>query len=89
MSKWLTFEDDLFIIVVPETDIKPHGFPVAGNAELASTDCPCRPKIVAGKNETVFRKPMLIHHSFEDMVRVDDAIENPRLLKRGSNRQWN
>ena len=58
MSNWLTIENGEWIIVVPESDILPHGFPEGGHtAELAGASCPCEPKVN-------WHKRMIVHNSF-------------------------
>lgn len=59
-GKWITFEEGIFIHVMPETDKLPHSLDLSGDKrELATVDCPCKPKIEAGE------QPMIIHNSFE------------------------
>lgn len=68
-SRWLRLDaDDGWQIVVPEEDTKPHGFPEEGKAELAGLECPCSPQIDLATK-------IIIHNSFEDMERVDKAVE--------------
>ena len=63
-GNWLTLEseDDIFMHVIPETDIRPHSVESEGNERvLATANCPCNPKILAEG------KPIIVHNSFEDI----------------------
>jgi hypothetical protein len=72
-SKWVVLEDDDCVHVLPETDIKPHGFPntEGTKADLSDTDCPCKPNI-----DFSGTKPIVVHKSFEDTERVNKAIQS-------------
>ncbi len=69
MSKWIVLEDDGWRIVLPETDIKPHGFPQKDTyrAELAGQECPCKPKVY-------WENKMIVHNSFEDEEKIDKSL---------------
>ncbi len=75
-QKWLRLDgDDGWQIVVPATDIKPHGNIKDVNeelkrmkVELAGQDCPCKPKID-------WESKMIVHNSFQDQERVDAAMK--------------
>lgn len=75
-SKWLRIDaDDMWQIIVPETDIEPHTTASKqeakqGNAILAGEDCPCHPQIDFGHR-------LIIHNSFEDEKRIKDSMQNP------------
>ena len=62
---WEVLEDETCLIVIPKTDIRAHGFVVEGEeeAELASYDCPCKPRILSEGGT-----PIIVHNSFQDMV---------------------
>ena len=67
-QKWLVLEDDGWQIVIPDSDILPHGFPQGKKkTELAGHDCPCKPKIN-------WNDRMIIHNSFQDSQRIKDSI---------------
>lgn len=71
-QKWVNLKtDDGWVIVIPDADIKPHGFPKEGehSAELAGFDCPCKPKVD-------WLKKMIIHNSF-----LHDKIINESITK--------
>lgn len=71
-SEWLVLEDDSCIHVIPETDIKPHGFSEDGkSAEVSDMDCPCKPRVDFGG-----RKPMIVHNSFktEEFQRIQSDL---------------
>lgn len=68
-QKWLLLkEDNGWQIVMPDPDIKPHGFPKNGKAELAGLECPCKPKIN-------YLDKMIVHNSFEQLEKINEAIE--------------
>lgn len=72
-QKWLRIDgDDGWQIIVPETDIKPHGFPGEDKeAELAWFECPCNPEVDReGK--------IIAHKSFQDTEIIDEHLK--RLL---------
>lgn len=73
-QKWLRLDgDDGWQIVIPDTDIKPHSTEVpdkTNELELAWFDCPCKPKIA-------WEEKIIVHNSFEDMNRVEEAISAP------------
>lgn len=77
-SKWITLEDDTCVIVMPETDIKPHGFRKGDekSVELAGMNCPCNPRMITGTALGPYKKPMIVHNSFEDSKAIDEAIKN-------------
>lgn len=77
--KWLRLEnnDEEYIHIVPESDIRPHGWP-KGKTKiiLADIDCPCRPKIEYTNKEGIeYVKPLIIHNSFEQEKYLDDIIK--------------
>lgn len=77
---WITIEDDDCIVVMPETDSKPHGVPKRKNqrkVDLAWMDCPCKPRLSTGTREGAFEKPMIIHNSFEEDAIIDQAMNEP------------
>lgn len=67
--KWLILEDEDCIHVVPESDIKPHGFPKGNSAELADADCPCKPELDFSRD-----KPMVTHNSFRDAEKIKNSL---------------
>ena len=73
-QEWLTIElGDGWKAIVPELDIEPHGFMTIsekGDIELAGMDCVCKPKI----NST---SQLVIHNSFRDKKRIDEAMSAP------------
>lgn len=75
-QKWLILNEDDFIIVLPDSDTKPHGFPKKGEkkVELAWTDCPCQPKL-SYQGE----KPMIVHNSFEQMDKIEKSMSTLNL----------
>lgn len=75
--------EDGWQIVIPESDILPHAditpeqadkLKAVGNAELevAGMTCPCKPKVDVGSR-------IIIHNSFEDQVRINDAMDVPQI----------
>lgn len=72
-QKWLRLDgDNGWQIIVPDTDIKPHGFPKGKNkVELAGKFCPCEPKIYE-------KDKIIIHNSFQDKERIEEAMNNPK-----------
>lgn len=76
-GKWLVLEDDDCVHVVPETDVRPHGYPKKGNAKLSNIDCPCKPRIDFS-NE----KPRVVHNLFEDMVRIEQSMTGEKICLR-------
>ncbi len=73
-SKWNTIEDENFVIVVPQTDIKPHGTKITDTEYELTNECECNPKIIAGEKGEVYAKPIVLHNSFEDMERVEKSL---------------
>lgn len=76
--KWLTFDDDTCVIVMPDTDIRPHGIPKRRgqkNVELAYMNCPCKPKMSTGDSEGPYDRPMIVHNSFEEMDAIEKSLE--------------
>lgn len=71
--KWLRIDgENGWQIIVPESDIKPHGFPQGKNkTELAWLDCPCSPKIN-------YLNKIIVHNSFEEKQKIEEAIFNPK-----------
>jgi hypothetical protein len=67
---WLVIEEEDGIRhVLPETDILPHSTETEGESrELASSDCPCKPKTVY--NDTL----VVIHNSFQDKRFLDETL---------------
>jgi hypothetical protein len=64
---WLNFEIDGYVVVIPESDILPHGHREGEeiDVEIAWMDCPCKPKLAVGDAEGPYAKPMIVHNSFE------------------------
>jgi hypothetical protein len=75
-SKWLVLDDSDADVVVPASDIKPHGHWNGTDTELdlAGADCPCKPQIITGDARGMYTKPTIIHNSFEDAEFVDHAM---------------
>ena len=74
-AKWAVFYEDSYVLIVPESDIKPHGFPNGKKkAVLAGIDCPCKPKINMSCD-----KPIIIHNSFEEKLKIEESMKE--LLK--------
>lgn len=71
--KWVVLEDKDSVHVLPEEDIKPHGFPdkEGTRADLANIDCPCKPKL-----DFSGRKPVVVHNSFEQDKILDEIISD-------------
>lgn len=69
-QKWLRLDmENGWQVVVPEKDIRPHGFPKDGKeTELADFNCPCKPQIHKDK--------IIIHNSFEDMERIEKSMKS-------------
>ncbi len=77
--KWVRLEnpDEYYQHVVPESDIKPHGWPVKGSKEvvLADIDCPCKPRIEYKNSKGLeYVKPIIVHNSFEQEKYLDELI---------------
>lgn len=70
-QKWLIFDEESCVIIVPNFDSKPHGQTkdTDGKLLLAGFDCPCKPKM-SWNGE----KPMIIHNSFFDKERIDKSM---------------
>lgn len=68
-AKWLRLDDDNgWQIVIPEADIKPHGFPEGKKkAELEYSNCPCKPKVD-------WNNRIIIHNSFEEQEKINQAM---------------
>ena len=75
-NNWLTIDDEDCVIVMPQSDSEPHGFPQKGEikTELAGLDCPCKPKISFGNGEGLYEKPMIVHNSFRDKKVFEQLI---------------
>lgn len=72
MSKWLKIDDDGWQVVIPETDILPHGIPTPESplkVELGGAACPCKPKID-------WQSRIIVHNSFEDQKKIDDSLKS-------------
>lgn len=68
--KWLVIEDESgWTVVIPDFDIKPHGFPQNGKdgVELAGFDCPCGVKVD-------WENKIIIHESFTYRKRIEDSM---------------
>jgi hypothetical protein len=75
--KWLTCEEDMFVHVIPEEDIKPHGIKLTDTEYELSYICACSPKIESVTRKGVeLRKPIVIHNSFEQDKFLDEIISN-------------
>ena len=61
-------------VIIPESDILPHGLPKEGEKEtsLAWLDCPCKPKVNVGDK-------IIIHNSFTEKKFLNEVLihENP------------
>lgn len=70
-QKWLRLDmKGGWQIIVPEIDIEPHGFPEkTEDTELAGLNCPCKPEVTVGGK-------MIIHNSFLDIKRIDEAMKS-------------
>lgn len=73
-QKWLRLDgDDGWQIIIPETDIQAHSIETNPyKRTLAFEDCPCKPKIDVGDK-------IIVHNSFEDMERINKAMESLNL----------
>ncbi len=70
LQKWLVLDDDDCIHVVPDFDIKPHGYPkIKKKTRLADLDCPCKPEIYFKQEKTI-----IIHKSFQQQERIDKSM---------------
>lgn len=69
-QKWLRLDhENGWQSVVPDFDIKPHGFPQGKKkAELEAENCPCKPKIN-------FKSQIIIHNSFQDIERIEKSLK--------------
>jgi len=67
-GKWIVFQDDTYIHVLPETDIEPHSTDTSKNdkKELADIYCPCLPKI-----DWTGKTMRITHNSFQDKEYLD------------------
>ena len=67
----MLLEDDEAWHILPDFDIKCHGF-LEGNktqATLADTNCPCKPKL-----SFINEKPLVTHNSFIDMEAIEKSM---------------
>lgn len=70
-QKWLTLQDEGWVVVIPDTDTQPHSTDrKKKERELAGIDCPCKPKIDVGAQ-------MIVHNSFQDLERLENAMNKP------------
>lgn len=69
-QKWLRLDhENGWQSVVPDIDIKPHGFPKEKETvEMEAENCPCKPKIDLGNR-------IIVHNSFEDMERIEKSLK--------------
>lgn len=68
-GNWVVLESDGWRIVMPQIDTKPHSTQIEGvELELAWSKCPCEPKVD-------FSAQMIVHNSFEDTEKIDEAIK--------------
>lgn len=70
-KNWLRLDDENgWQVIIPEIDIKPHGFPKPGvtKAEMAGSDCPCKPNVD-------WIHQIIIHNSFEEQKKIDDSMD--------------
>ena len=75
--QWSVCEEDLFVHVLPAEDIAPHGVRITDTVYELSHICNCGPKIEsANRNGEVFKKPVVIHNSFEQNKYLDDIIKH-------------
>lgn len=73
--KWAVCEEGLFVHVLPETDIKPHGVKINDRKYELSHACACNPKIeVTDRRGREYKKPMVVHNSFEQTKFLDEII---------------
>lgn len=70
--KWITIEDENFIHTFPETDCLPHGTPINGNEYELSSVCKCKPQVLMGDSERLFKKPLIHHNCFihQEIVKI-------------------
>lgn len=76
-GRWLLIDDGMFLVVLPNNDIKPHGHYKEGDTdvEVAGADCPCKPKVISGGNGMAYDKPIIVHNCFEDEKKIEDALQ--------------
>lgn len=76
-QKWRVLEDDVFCHVLPDPDIKPHGFPGEDNKyTVAGSDCPCNPEVqFCDTDGVLFTKPLIGHKSFYDEERIAESMK--------------
>ena len=67
-QRWLIFEDNGWQIIIPDFDIKPHGFPNGtDDVEVENLNCPCGLRID-------WLNRAIIHNSFEEKEKVEQAM---------------
>ena len=69
-GKWLVLDEENGTHhVIPETDTRPHSTQTEGEErELASSDCPCKPKVQFEDGFTI------VHNSFQDAEYLDSIL---------------
>ena len=68
-QKWQIIEQDNFVIIVPDADIRPHGTRISDTRYELAFNCACSPKVVAGAKGKIFARPIVLHNSFQDIER--------------------
>lgn len=61
-QKWASLELPDCFVVVPATDLRPHSFD--------GFSCECHPMIKVGDADGPFAKPMIVHNSHLDALRI-------------------
>lgn len=76
-QKWQILEQDDYVVIIPNTDTRPHGTRISDTRYELTLECACRPKIMAGQKGKIFAKPIVLHNSFQDTERIN--ISSPGL----------
>lgn len=71
---WSILEEGNFVIIIPNFDSKPHGFPKKNKnkAYLAGIDCPCKPTMEILNDGRI----LYTHNSFIDIERVEKSLRS-------------
>lgn len=80
MTKWHQIEGSVFIYVVPETDIKPHGKLMEGMTfDPTFIHCDCKPEIRSNYRNGQLGYATVVHNCFEQIQAINISLANPKI----------
>lgn len=81
-QKWIVAEEDDYVHVVPDWDMRPHASvltPIMEKFELSGEDCDCKPEVRLHDKKGEFIKPMIVHNSFLQQKKVNESLKKIKI----------